>query len=153
MTPTLTTAVLCIIRSFSGDTGYECKPTASLMHNITFRDDGLGRYHFWHGLDGYASTILINRKGYFRRHQTACSDIYCRVCLHTDSSCVRAKAHKWRPQVVMRIMHLSSNDDYIQPLLDQPTDIESDNEPECLYSLHNHSASVYIQDDILTGSP
>ncbi len=153
MTPTLPPSIWSIIRSFSGDTGYKCTPTASLIHNITFRDDSRGQYLFDHGLDGYASTILINRRGYFRQPKTTCSNAYCRVCIHPNSSCERAKPHRWRPQVAMRIMHLSSNGEYILTLLDQPNDVEPDDEPEFLDSLQNHRAGVYIQDDILTSRP
>jgi hypothetical protein len=53
----------------------------------------------------------------------------------------------------MRIMHISSNDEYILTLLDQSIDIEPADEPEFLDSLQNHRASVYIHDDILASSP
>ena len=153
MTAHLPHDIWSLIRSFSGDTCYGCTPTANLIHNITFRDDSRGQYMFDHGLDGYASTILINRRGYFRQPQITCSNAYCIICIPPNSSCARAKPHRWRPQVAMRIMHLSSNGEYILTLLDQSIDVEPDDEPEFLDSLQNHRAGVYIQDDILTSRP
>ena len=49
-----------LIRSFSGDTGYEPTPTARLMRSVKRLNDDKGLIHFpGFGRDGYASTVFF----------------------------------------------------------------------------------------------
>ena len=59
-TPKLPKDIWALIRSFSGDTGYEHTPTAELIsRDIIVRDDTAGTRRFPFGRDGYASTVFL----------------------------------------------------------------------------------------------
>ncbi len=106
--PKLPKDIWHVIRSFSGDTGYEPTPTADLMHNLSFRDDSCGRYMLDFGLDGYASTIIIIEVGHFRKAMSKCNNELCATCNIRDWSCQHAMPHRWRPRQLLRILHIDS---------------------------------------------
>ena len=102
------------IRSFSSDTAYDGTPTADLMHNLCFRDGIAHVFDF--GLDGYSSTIVTIRDGYFRKPMTKCDDELCATCNIRDWSCINAQPNRWRPRRLLRILHIDSDGYLIRAL-------------------------------------
>ncbi len=103
--PKLPKDIWSIIRSFSSDTGYDETPTAKLMHTLRFYEDVVGRYMLDFGLDGYSSTIITIRDGYFRKPMTKCLDEFCSTCNIRDWSCANAMPHRVRPHKLLRLLH------------------------------------------------
>ena len=107
--PKLPKDIWSIIRSFSSDTAYEQTPTALLMHDLRFYDDSCGRYMLEFGLDGYSSTIITTRDGYFRKPMSKCDNEFCSTCNIRDWSCKNAKPNRWRPRHLLHILHKDSD--------------------------------------------
>ena len=99
------------IRSFSSDTGYEQTPTALLMHDLRFYNDTCGTYFnmFEFGEDGYSSTIVTIRDGFFRKPMSKCLNELCATCNIRDWSCIDAQPNRWRPRQLLRILHRDSD--------------------------------------------
>ena len=67
MCPKLPKDLRSDIRSFSGDTGYEPTPTATLMKDLHFWVDH-GTYIFpQFGIDGYVSTVVFVLHAHFKQ--------------------------------------------------------------------------------------
>ena len=114
--PKLPKDIWHIIRSFSGDTGYEQTPTAHLMRGLCFFDDSHGTFKFRFGLDGYASTIVTYYIGYFRKPMSKCQNEFCATCNIRDWSCINAQPNRWRPRQLLRILHIDSEGYLIRAL-------------------------------------
>ena len=70
--PKLPKDIWAHIRSFSGDTGYEPTPIATLIkRDILVQDDTAGKWPFPFGRDGYASSVVLYSP-MIRFNRTAC---------------------------------------------------------------------------------
>ena len=116
MCPKLPKDIWRHIRSFSSDTAYEPTPTALLMHDLRFFEDSCGIYMFEFGLDGYSSTIVTIRDGYFRKSMSKCQNEFCATCNIRDWSCIDAQPNRWRPRQLLRILHRDSDGYFIRAL-------------------------------------
>ena len=112
--PKLPKDIWRMIRSFSGDTAYDRTPTADLILDLCFRDSIAHMFEF--GLDGYSSTIVTIRDGYFRKPMAKCDDELCATCNIRDWSCINAQPNRWRPRRLLRILHIDSDGYLIRAL-------------------------------------